>query len=70
MEEPELTEEVLERIKGRIPWFFYIMKGYINGFDQDIAEIRQLHGENSHWEYFTNGQNSAFKEAWSLLLGD
>jgi len=70
MEEPELTEEVLKRITNRIPWFFYILEGRINGFDQDIEEIRQLHGENNHWEDFTRGQHNAFKEAWSLLLGD
>jgi len=70
MEEPELTEEELERIKGRIPWFFYIMKFYIDEFDEDIQEIRKHRGENSRWEDFRRGQNNAFKEAWSLLLGD
>jgi ABC-type maltose transport system permease subunit len=70
VEEPELTKEVLERINNRIPWFFYIMSNYINGFNQDIEEIRQLHGDKNHWEIFRNGQQNAFKEAWSLLLGD
>jgi len=70
MEEPELNQKQLERIKGRIPWFFYILKEKIECFEQDIEEIRKLYGENSHWEYFYKGKKNAFKEAWSLLLGD